>query len=332
MTRRSCFLTLAAPLLAQDANLLPALLKRHRPRPRRFAFAAIGDQQYGEVGIRKWPALQQSINQTTGLRFAVHVGDIKSGSSSCEDAMFASRRQDFDRFNIPFILTPGDNEWTDCHRPDAGGFDSLNRLDLLRKTFYPDARSLGRRSLVLSRQSEDPRFARFVENTIWSEGNVLFAALHIVGSNNNLGRNPANDAEWRERTQANAQWIQTIFAVAKQNRFAGLVLISHANPGFRGPRVRPAQLLAGIKDSYSLLADQIHQWAKPVLLIHGDSHQFRLDKPLLVQSSGKLLDNFTRLEVPGSADVHWVKVLVDPTQSQLFGFEHRDVPANYETQ
>jgi hypothetical protein len=31
---------------------------------------------------------------------------------------------------------------------------------------------------------------------MWAQGNVLFAALHIVGSNNNLDRNAENDREY----------------------------------------------------------------------------------------------------------------------------------------
>lgn len=330
MTRRTFALGSLAGSLTGQAELAALLRQRHRPKPRRFVFGAIGDQQYGEVGLRKWPALQAAINQANELRFVVHAGDIKSGQTSCEDAMFVGRRRDFDRFRAPLILTPGDNEWTDCHRADNGGHDPLDRLNLLRRTFYPDAYAMGQRKLRLSRQSEEARWGKFVENAMWSEGHVLFASAHLVGSNNNFGRNEANDAEWKERTAANQWWIETVFQVARENGFGGLVLLTHANPGFRGARVKPSQLLAGMRENYTLLARKVEEWSRPVLLIHGDSHQFHYDKPLLSEASGKLLDRLTRLEVPGSADVHWVRVLVDPSQPQLFSIEHRDVPANYE--
>ena len=64
--------------------------------------------------------------------------------------------------------------------------------------------------MTVSRQSEDQRYTKFVENRMWSMGNVLFAMAHIVGSNNNLGRNAANDREWNERSYANFNWINTI--------------------------------------------------------------------------------------------------------------------------
>jgi hypothetical protein len=331
LPHRAFILSLSFAVLIQAQNDFSTVLKqRHQPKSRPFAFAAIGDQQYGETGLRKWPALQESINQASELKFVVHAGDIKSGAAPCDDAMFASRRKDFNRFRAPLILTPGDNEWTDCHRSDAGAYDTLDRLALLRKTFYPDAYALGQRKMRLSRQSEDPRWAKFVENAMWSEGPVLFASVHIVGSNNNFGRNAGNDAEWKERTEANRVWLDTIFRLAKENRFRGLVLLTHANPGFRINRSKPSQLQPGARENYSQIAQLIADWGQPVLLIHGDSHQFRIDKPLRDEETGKLLDRLTRLEVPGSADVHWVRVIVNPALPQLFSFEHRDVVANWE--
>ena len=316
-----------------DSTLLRTLLDRHKPAPQRFEFGAIGDQHYGAAGIAKWPALQSSINRSTALQFVVHTGDIKSGSTLCDNPMFANRRQAFDAFEMPLILTPGDNEWTDCHRENNGGYDSLERLDFLRRTFYPDNQSMGKRKITLSQQSEDRRYFEYVENEMWSQGNILFATVHIVGSNNNLGRNAANDIEWSERTHANFNWIKTIFSVARDNHFAGVVLVMQINPGFTGVRVRVANLAEqGARDSFFVIEDEAITFKKPVLLIHGDSHEFHFDKPLIGARSGSPIDNLMRMEVPGSADVHWVRVTADPAKTQLFGIEHVDVPENFFTQ
>ncbi|MBM3761013.1 MAG: hypothetical protein FJW36_12290 [Acidobacteria bacterium] len=320
------------PAAGPDPSILQTLLNRHRPTPQRFEFAAIGDQQYGATGIAKWPALQASINRSTATQFLVHTGDIKSGSTLCDDAMFASRLRDFNNFEMPMILTPGDNEWTDCHRENNGSYDSLERLRYLRNIFYPNNQSLGRRKITLSRQSEDRRYANYVENSMWSQGSILFATVHLVGSNDNLGRNAENDAEWRERTAANFNWLKTIFSVARDNEFSGVVLVMQVNPGFDGVRVRVSQLDSGLRDSFFVIEDETITFRKPVLLIHGDSHVFRVDKPLLGGRSGLLVDNLTRLEVPGSGDVHWVRVTVDPAKTQLFGVEHVDVVENFFTQ
>jgi hypothetical protein len=315
-----------------DASILQTLLGRHKPVAQRFEFAAIGDQHYGAAGIAKWPALQTSINRSSSIQFVVHTGDIKSGSTRCDDAMFANRRDDFNKFEMPMMLTPGDNEWTDCHRENNGSYDSLERLDYLRRIFYPDNQSLGRRKITLSQQSEDRRYSKYVENSMWSQGNILFAMVHLVGSNDNFGRNAVNDAEWRERSAANFNWLKTIFSVARDSEFAGVVLVMQVNPGFPGSRVRVSQLESGLRDSFYVIEDEAITFRKPVLMIHGDTHEFHYDKPLIGARSGLPIDNLMRVEVPGSADVHWVRITADPAKTQLFSVEHVDVVENYFTQ
>lgn len=58
--------------------------------------------------------------------------------------------------------------------------------------------------------------------TVWGQGNVLFAALHIVGSNNNLDRNPENDREYEDRNRANFNWLKTVFSVARDANWVRL--------------------------------------------------------------------------------------------------------------
>jgi hypothetical protein len=50
------------------------------------------------------------------------------------------------------------------------------------------------------------------------------------------------------------------------------------------------------------------QWGKPVLIIHGDSHRFKVDQPFNLNK--KALTNVTRLIVPGADDVRAVEVTV----------------------
>ena len=38
--------------------------------------------------------------------------------------------------DVPSLLTLGDNGWTDCHRVQAGGYDPLDRLEVMRERFY----------------------------------------------------------------------------------------------------------------------------------------------------------------------------------------------------
>ena len=75
----------------------------------------------------------------------VHIGDTKNGSTRCDNSHYTKVLNWFNSFDTGLIYTPGDNEWTDCHRPSAGGFDPLERLATLRKRFFVAGRSLGAR-------------------------------------------------------------------------------------------------------------------------------------------------------------------------------------------
>lgn len=112
----------------------------------RFESALIGDTPYNDAQMQKFLRMQRQIDAAR-LAFIVHDGDFKSGSSVCDDETFVSRKELFDAFAHPFVFVPGDNEWTDCHRANNGGYDPLERLARLRTLFFADDYSLGRASL-----------------------------------------------------------------------------------------------------------------------------------------------------------------------------------------
>lgn len=105
----------------------------------RFTFALLGDTPYGDAQRASFPNLVSAINADPRVRLVLHAGDVKSGSSTCDDARFADLRQLYDTFEDPFVLTPGDNDWTDCHRTAAGGYLPTERLDAVRRVFFPQA-------------------------------------------------------------------------------------------------------------------------------------------------------------------------------------------------
>ena len=70
-----------------------------------------------------------------------------------------------------------------------------------------------------------------------------------------------------------------------------------------------------------------------MVLLQGDSHYMRVDKPLL-DVNGRRVENFTRAETPGdnpqngNNDVQWLKVLVEPRSREVFSFQPQIVPRN----
>lgn len=310
----------------------------------RFEFGLIGDQQYTAEDEAKFPNLINDLNDAD-LAFVVHNGDFKAGVTPCSDETFARRKEAFQTSKHPFIYTPGDNEWTDCHGRRAGGHDPLERLAKLRELFFQGDRSLGQRPLTLARQSNTPQYAKFRENVSWAYGDVLFVTLHMVGSNNNLGRTPQMDAEYAERNAANLAWMKQAFALARREGKKGLMIITQANPGFEnkwdlrrleipfgpmGPMGRPPEQRkqTGFDDFLAALETETLAYGRPVVLVHGDTHIFRIDKPLVGTKSRRTVENFTRVETFGTPDVHWVRGIVDPNDPNIFGFKPEIVRKN----
>lgn len=279
----------------------------------RFSFAAFGDTPYFAHEERAVAQLLDGLRDAN-VAFVVHVGDFKLGAAPCADDVFADRKRMFDASPVPLVFVPGDNEWVDCRSALAGGHDPLERLARLRQLLHAGDASLGRRTLWLARQSADPRFRAYRENARWIVGGVVFVTLNVPGSNNNLGVGQALDAEHAARMAANFEWLDEAVRRAEAPDMRGLVVFAHADPRFRGaaPRV----------DGYARYREVLRTHAawlrKPMLLVHGDGHRYRVDQPLRDRASGQRLANFTRVEVFGAPEVGWVRVEVDPRNPQLF--------------
>jgi hypothetical protein len=190
----------------------------------------------------------------------------------------------------------------------------------LRQRFFTEGRSLGMRPVVVENQSrQQPLHGRYVENQRWQHQGVMFATLHVTGSNNNFEvRDPAAVREFFERDAANVAWLESTFEQARRTNAEALVLAFQADvfetrnawedyPAWSGFR-------RVIGESLLPLASQ---WAKPVLVVHGDSHRFRVDQPFTLDK--KPLAHITRLIVPGERDIRAVRVTVQP--GGRFAFE-----------
>ena len=84
---------------------------------------------------------------------------------------------------------------------------------------------------------------------------------------------------------------------------------------------------AGLKRLYPVLIAESDAYGLPVVLTVGDTHVFRVDKPLY-RADRSLVENFTRVEVFGDPEVHWVRVTVDLREREVFSFHQELVPTN----
>jgi hypothetical protein len=128
--------------------------------------AAYGDTPYNPALIAHQPELIDSMNSDPKVDLVIHVGDIHSGSMPCDPEFNELTLSWFESFKDPLVYTPGDNEWTDCHR---GNKDPLLELANIRSLFFPvHGVSLGGRKKQLLYQS--------------------VAAINLPGSNNDLAQ------------------------------------------------------------------------------------------------------------------------------------------------
>jgi hypothetical protein len=162
LTLRRCAATLAMTALV-SVPLAGAHAAAGSPideGAQRLTFALLGDTPYDDAQRAQFPALVDAVNADPAIRLVLHAGDVKSGSTTCDDARFADLAALYDTFRDPFVLTPGDNEWTDCHRTAAGGYLPTERLEAVRRYFFPEpGRTLGRREMSVQTQADDPRIS-----------------------------------------------------------------------------------------------------------------------------------------------------------------------------
>lgn len=278
-------------------------------------FVAFGDMPYNwPKDLTRFADLIEASNRLQP-GFAVHVGDIKGGGAPCTEEAYRRVLDLLQRSEPPLIYTPGDNEWTDCRRPSAGGYDPVERLSLLRHLFFAPGRSLGRHPMALDSQSDEPGFATYVENRRWRLGGVVFATLHVVGSNNNLGFDAAGDAEHKTRMRAVLAWMDASFAEAAEAGAGAVVLFFQGDPLFE----IPFPFRTGFNAFIAALERHAAEFGKPILIVHGDSHDLKLDRPLRTPSN-EIVRNLVRLVVPGADTIEGVAVTVDPAANPPFAF------------
>ncbi len=305
-----------------------------------FDFAVTGDiPRLGDTEVEAarpplapFLRLRDTINQDRRIKFTIHLGDFKTDRYPCSDAVFARWKKLCAGFLAPLVYVVGDNEWTDCHKRASGEYDPQERLEKLRSLFHAEPHALGIRGNTIKFTSQadttdEADFRQFRENFRWVYDSVMFVALNVQGSNNNYpgtdthGRRTGNMAEFKLRNRACITFLKKCFSIAQEGGLKGIVIaIQGSPPQFeRFPRERGEGFSAFI----ATLREQTEKFRRPVLLLNGDSHYFRVDRPL---RGRRTLHNFTRVECFGLDNDHWVRITVNPAAPGLFTVQAEAVP------
>jgi hypothetical protein len=158
---------ISAAMLAIAVLLSPAQASENIGGENAFSFVALGDMPYNlPDDYAKFDRLIAAVNRLKPA-FTLHMGDIKSGALPCTDEVLKKAYDQIQTFESALVYTIGDNEWLDCHRKAAGGYNPRERLAKLREMFFATpSRSLGKTPLDLESQALlMPEFSTYVENT-----------------------------------------------------------------------------------------------------------------------------------------------------------------------
>ena len=250
-----------------------------------FRIALIGDTGYTAAQDKLLLKTRTAISSRP-YAFVVHDGDVQAPNGPCTDERLRYVHEVFEGFSVPLVYTPGDNEWADC--PDPAG-----RLAAIRQRFFATDQSLGQRRIPLTRQA-----APFVENSRWTAGNVVFATLNVPGPT-------GTSSGAKGLSAANIAWLDAAFDTAEALASPGVMIIWQDDP------------LDGSSDDalVATLIERAGAFGKPVLLVHGHSHFYRLT------TAWASAPNVIELQTFALQDTNWwVEVTVDPASRAVFSF------------
>ena len=281
-----------------------------------------------------------SINKQN-VDFVIFNGDTKDGKSECSDEVIGKGLVTFfNRLNVPTLYSVGDNEWTDCHRISNGEYNPLERLSFIRKIFFSKNTTQGPNPLPVERQGR--LGDKYSENARLIYKDVMFVTLNVIGSNNNLVATDkqchkksnrtqaacdAATAEYRERNPKNIKWLRESFALAREKHSPAVVIVAHADiyfpfelsDGGYKDFLKSLDENNGFTDFFHTLTKETHNYKGQVLLIMGDSHYYKVDKPMF-EENGTITPNFTRVETFGGNETSWIRMHVNVNDPAVFSF------------
>ncbi|MCA9016565.1 MAG: metallophosphoesterase, partial [Planctomycetaceae bacterium] len=216
--------------------------------------------------------------------FVVHLGDIKTGSTPCDEAVYKKVFGMLRQSKAPVFIIPGDNEWNDCTDPDQAW--------RLWERYFMRFDRRWQHALPVIRQWEHE------ENFSFVTGGVLFVGLNIVG-----GR-VHDAAEWKRRHAADLDWVRR-----NLRRFGAevnsLVILGHARP------------VQNHSDFFDPFTQDALKFQKPILYIHGDGHLWIYDRPFAAR-------NILRVQVDQGGIAPPLKVTVTGDKTTPFQFDRRN--------
>jgi hypothetical protein len=305
----------------------------------RFTFAVIGNTMRSPADEPATQRLIEAISRVHEVSFIVYNGNLKGAKEACRDGLYERRHALLETSRPALFFIPGQHDWADCGTPEAGGFDPIERLDLLRQTLFSDATSMGQNPIALTRESEVSRFRPFRENVRWQVGDTVFVGLNAPSPNNHYLSAGGRNGEFEDRVVANAFWLEHAAEYAKRRDARAIVIFIQGDPD--PERYERPDRFAWLRFAHSPRRDGFLEFKRslvklaqtfhgPVLVVHDDDERatggFVIDQPLR-NDKGTLVTNLTRVALgPRDRLNQWIQIEADLGRKPPFRVSVREVP------
>jgi len=329
-------------LVAALALALPfgAFCSVARAQSPRYAFAVVANV----ITAQREEASAQRLIDAIGLdpqtAFIVYNGNLKGSREVCADALYERRHDMLEASRAPLVFVPGQHDWSSCGTSGSGAYDPLERLDLLRQTFFSDPTTLGQNplALALTRESEISRFRPYRENVRWQLGDTVFVAMNVPDGNNHFLNAGGRNGEFEDRVIANGFWLEHAAEYAKRRNARAIVIFIQADPlqehDERTDRFAWLRFGHRTRDGYLEFRRNLIRLAEtfrgPIVLVHTADTKlargFAIDQPLRNEKGAKVT-NFTRIEFALHDPLtQWLEVDADMTRRTPLRVSVRNVP------
>jgi len=260
-------------------------------------FAAIGDTPYFDSDVELLflsEALEDmAVNK---MSFVVHIGDIFGGRTKCQSELYKLRARVFSQSPIPFMITIGDNEFSDC-RNSIQARKRFRNIILNNPPNYQVVKgtSAVHKALYVTRQKE------MIENASWSDNNVDFIMLVLPDL---PGDYPLEKETIRSIMHANISFLVARVKIAISSERQALVVMMHANP--------LTCIVEGCQEFIDVLFKEIREFGKPVMLINGSDHSRKY-------TDGGYMDipNLWHLRPGSEPEISWPEIIYSPETNRF---------------
>ena len=249
-----------------------------------FSFVVLGDIPYSwdEAAYLEAQLYQLGIdadgNPNVDDLFAVHVGDIMSGSdtqsNSCNRDEYRFVEEILTKVSpIPIFLQVGDNDWTECEYPDEGWrywkqsfFDLDKKWAAHQNLTYSASTSGGLSSAQLSRIDvptvmSPHQFTGMVQRQDKREENFAFVHERVLFIGINMIFDVFSATEREDRMEDNKEFVREQLAL--HTKLRAVILFGHAWYD---------DFFDELKEELTVGLDGV-----PVVYFHGNGHEWYFD-------------------------------------------------------